>query len=117
MEWVQWDWRKPRGMVGLVAVGAQQFGVRERLVVGDQGEAAVGGGVVGDLLLVHSEGEREDRLLGLAVARLGAGAAALLLAEALLGALGHVVGDPALRAGAGQGVLGGLVGGGKRPQA
>jgi hypothetical protein len=56
--------------VRLVAVGGQQFGVGEVTVVADQGEAAVGGGVVGDLLVVDGERECEDRLVGLAVAGL-----------------------------------------------
>ena len=34
--------------VGLVAVGGQELGVGELVVVADQREAAVGGGVVGD---------------------------------------------------------------------
>jgi len=54
--------------VGLVAVGGEQLGVGEVLVVADQGEAAVGDGVVGDFLLVDAEGEREDRLVRFAVA-------------------------------------------------
>jgi len=98
--------------VRLVAVGGEQLGVGERVVVADQGEAAVGGGVVGDLVVLDAEGEREDRLLGLAVAGLGVGAAALLLAEAVLGGLRDLVGDPALRASAGERRLGGLVDGG-----
>jgi hypothetical protein len=77
--------------VGLVAVGGEQLGVCELVVVGDERELPVGGGVVGDLLVVDGEGEREDRLGRLAISGLLAGAAALLLAEALLLGLG----DPA----------------------
>lgn len=97
--------------VGLVAVGGQQLGVCEVAVVGDERELPVGRGVVGDLLVVDGEGEREDRLDGLAVAGLLAGAAAFLLAVAVLRGLVDLERQPAVRAGAGERVVGGLLGG------
>ncbi len=66
--------------VGLVAVGAQQLGVDELLVVGDEREAAVGGGVVDDLVGIDGELEPEAKLRLLAVARVLSGAPAALLA-------------------------------------
>ena len=84
--------------VGLVAVGGEQLGVGEVAVVADQGEAAVGGGVVADLLCVDAEAEREAGPFDLAVAGVIAGPAAFLLAEALLDGFGDGEGDPALGA-------------------
>ena len=77
------------------------------MVVGDERELPVGGGVVGDLFVVDGEGEREDRLGGLAVAGLFAGAAAFLLAEAFLLGVGDLERQPAFGAGAGKRVAGG----------
>jgi hypothetical protein len=100
--------------IRLVAVGGEQFGVCEVVVVADERELPVGGGVVGDLLVVDGEGEREDRLGGFAVARLLSWAAALLLAEAFLLGPGDLERQPAFGAGAGQRVVGGLLGGDAR---
>ena len=79
--------------VGLVAVGDQDLGVGELVVVGDQREAAVGGGVVADRVGVDVGVDLEAGLGELAVAGVLAGAAALLLAVALLGGLGDLEGD------------------------
>jgi hypothetical protein len=88
--------------VGLVAVGGQQLGVGRRGVVGDQREAAVGAGVVGERLRVDLPGQCEARLGQLAVAGAVGGAAAPLLAEALLGGLGDRAANPARGAGVGE---------------
>ena len=62
--------------VGLVFVGGEQFRVGEVAVVADQREAAVGGGVVSDLLLVDGVGDAVVGAGAAAVAGVGAGSAA-----------------------------------------
>ena len=70
--------------VGLVFVGGEQFRVGEVAVVADQREAAVGGGVVSDLLLVDGVGDAVVGAGAAAVAGVGAGSAAFVLPEPLL---------------------------------
>jgi hypothetical protein len=100
--------------VRLVAVGGQDLWVGELVVVADQREAAIAGGVVADLLGVDRDLEGVVGLGDLAVARVLAGAAALLMAHGLRGGFVHRDGDPALRAGGAEGRGGGLFGGDAR---
>ena len=86
--------------VGLVAVGAQQFGVGELVVVADQREAPVACGVVGNRGGVDGVLDRPVGTGDLSVAGVLAGPPARLLAQGLLGALVHGWGDPAVGLGA-----------------
>src|SRR5512144_2870782 len=70
--------------VGLVAVGEQDVGVGEGVVVADQREAAVRRGVVADLVGVDGDLECVAGRGELAVAGVLARSSALLLAVALL---------------------------------
>jgi len=83
--------------VRLVLAGSQQLGVVEEAVVGDEREAAVGGGITGDAVLVGGPADRQAGGDGLAVAGVGAGTATFLLPEALDLVGEDVEGDPAGR--------------------
>src|SRR6266540_1505550 len=74
--------------VGLVPVGDKRILLGQVPVVGDQREAAVAGGVVGDQVVAGSPLDAVAGAGGAPVAGLGAGPAALLLPEALLDGLG-----------------------------
>src|SRR5207244_7023599 len=74
----------PAFQVRLVLGGGQQLGGGQVPVVGDEGEAAVGGGVDNDLVLPDRPGQAEVVADDLAVGGLGSGPATALLPDALL---------------------------------
>jgi hypothetical protein len=80
--------------VGLVAVCGEYLGVGHVGVVGDQWEAAVAGGVVGDVVQVDVGGQGEAVGGDLPVARFGSGPAASCLLVRFGGGLGDGGGDP-----------------------
>lgn len=96
--------------VRLVLVRGQDLGPGEGAVVGDQREAAITGGIVGDVLEVDlgTHGEAADG--GLLVAGARAGSAGAVLLVALLHCFGEGEVDPGGGAGFGQGGGGGLFG-------
>jgi hypothetical protein len=102
--------------VGLVPVGGEHLLVGELPVVGDQREAAIAGGVVGDGVVAGSPADGVPGAGGAPVAGVGAGPTTLLLPEALFDAL--VDGDlqPAGGSGVGQRLGDGLLDGGAGPQ-
>src|SRR5260221_8733751 len=75
-------WRRE---VGLVAVGGQHLRVGHLLVVGDQREAAVACGAVGDHVVAAASREAVAGADGTPVAGARAGPAASFLPEVLLG--------------------------------
>ncbi|MBK6438526.1 MAG: hypothetical protein IPF88_08005 [Candidatus Microthrix sp.] len=81
--------------VGLVAVGGEDFGIGEMLVVGDERETAVAGGVVCDEGFVGVEDEPVASRHDLAVVGVGAWSAPLLLFELGGGVFGDGVANPA----------------------
>ncbi len=85
----------PAFEVGLVAVGGEHLGGRHRRVVGDDGEAAVAGGVSGHDVFVDVPGDAVVGAGEAAVAGVGPGPASLLLPEGLVGGLGDGEADPA----------------------
>ena len=72
--------------VRLVAVGAEDVGVAEHAVIGDEGEAAVAGGVVADLLELDVVADGEAAAAYLAVA--GVGSRTPDITDAVLAVLG-----------------------------
>src|SRR6266508_5228800 len=94
--------------VWLVLVGGEHLGRGLVLVVGDQREDAVDAGVVGDNVGAHGGVEREPFGGRLAVAGVGARAAAVLLAERVGGDRGDGGLDPALGVDTGEGAGGGF---------
>src|SRR6266849_5651360 len=97
---------------GLIFVGGEQLSAGEVAVVADQWEAAVGGGVGGDLGGVDVPGGGEPGFGDLPVAGGGPGGAAVFLPVGFLGGLGDDGADPAGRAGLGEEPAGFGFGGG-----
>src|SRR5674476_682577 len=80
--------------VGLVTVRGEYLGVRQVAVISDQWEAAIAGGVVGDVVQGDVGGQGEPVGGDLPVARFGSGPATSCLLVRLDGALGDGGGDP-----------------------